>query len=184
MNKNENTIHKISKEFYEISIGKTRTVKKYDSKQMEYIIKFKNIHSDMIESLKLVEKLFKTIIDDIKLYTKPDDSVKIYIDHPNFDGGDIQTRFHKGRDLDANVIIQTISRLAQSGKILSLNDKLKFNVLIINYKSGGGLKRVSEYLLKKQCVVRIRSSNDDQLCGLRAICVGKAFIDNTGQDNS
>lgn len=80
------------------------------------------------------------------------DAVKIYIDHPNFTGGDINTRFHKGHELNANVVIETITRLAQSGKMLSLDDKLTFNVLIINYKSGSGLKRVSDYLHKKQCV--------------------------------
>ena len=115
-----NNINKISKEFYEIILGKTRIIKKYDSRQMEYIIKFKNIPNELIESLEMVENLFIKIIMDIKFHVKQEDSVKVYIDHPNFDCGDIQTRFHKGRDLDAHVLINAITRLAQSGKILSL----------------------------------------------------------------
>ena len=138
---------------------------------MEYIIKFKNVPNDMVESLQMIEELFTTIIKDIKLHIKSNDSVKIYIDHPNFDGGDIQTRFQK-------VVINTITRLAQSGKILSIDDKLKFNILIMNYKTGSGLKRVADYLFKKQCVVRVKSDKDDNLCGLRAICIGKAYVDN------
>ena len=173
-----NNVTKISKQYYDITLGKTREIRKYAAKEIEYIIKFKNIPAELIESLEMVENLFTLIIKDLRFYLKPDDSVKIYIDHPNFDGGDINTRFHKGCDLDANVIINTITRLAQSGKILSLDDRLTLSALIMNYKTGSGLKRVADYLYKKQCVVRIKETNDDKLCGLRAICVGKAYADN------
>ena len=63
----------------------------------------------------MVENLFTTIIQDLRFYLKPEDSVKIYIDHPNFDGGDILTKFHKGQDL--------ITRLAQSGKTIKVASK-------------------------------------------------------------
>ena len=138
----------ISNQFYEIIIGKNRFIKKYDSRQLEYKVKFKNIPSDMIESLQMIHDLFTEIINYIKSFVNPKDSVKIYIDHPNYDGGDIQTRFQKGSDLNADVVINSITRLAQSGKLLSLDEKLKFNILIINYKTGSGLKRIADYLYK------------------------------------
>ena len=136
----------ISNQFYEIIIGKNRFIKKYDARQLEYKVKFKNIPSDMIESLQMIHDLFTEIINYIKSFVNPKDSVKIYIYHPNYDGGDIQTRFQKGSDLNSDVVINSITRLAQSGKLLSLDEKLEFNILIINYKTGSGLKRIADYL--------------------------------------
>jgi hypothetical protein len=100
----------------------------------------------MIESLQMIHDLFTEIINYIRSFVNPKDSVKIYIHHPNYDGGDNQTRFQKGSDLSADVVINSITRLAQSGKLLSLDEKLKFNILIINYKTGSGLKRIADYL--------------------------------------
>ena len=128
-------------EYYEIIKGNTRKIKKYNSDQIEYYIKFKNVKSELLESLETVDKLFNAVIKDISQYIKPQDSIKIYIDHPNFTD-DIQTKFQKGKDLNAKVVIDTISRLMQSGKILSLDDKLKFSVLIIRQISGAGIKRI------------------------------------------
>ena len=130
-----------------------------------------------MESLETVDKLFNAVIKDISQYIKPQDSIKIYIDHPNFTD-DIQTKFQKGKDLNAKVVIDTISRLMQSGKILSLDDKLKFSVLIIREISGAGIKRIGEYLYKKQCVVRIKEDKEDSLCGLRAIVLGISYVNN------
>ena len=136
----------------------------------------------MIESINMVQELFTEIINYVKSYVNPEDSVKIYIDHPNYDGGDIQTRFQKGSDLNPDVVINTITRLAQSGKLLSLDEKLKFNILIIKYKTGSGLKRIADYLQTKQCVVKVKTNEYDKLCGLRAICIGKAYADKENYD--
>ena len=42
-----NNVSKISKEFYEITLGKNRKIKKYEANEIEYIIKFKNIPTEM-----------------------------------------------------------------------------------------------------------------------------------------
>ena len=65
---------------------------------------------------------------------------------------------------------------------MSLDDKLKFSVLIIREISGAGLKRIGEYLYKKQCVVRIKKDNEDSLCGLRAIVLGMSYVNNDNYD--
>ena len=169
------SIQKISKENYEIAIAKTRLIKKFSAKQIEYNVRFKNIPADLIDSIKLIQQLFTSIVTDIRNFIQPDDRCKIYIDHPNFTD-DIQTKFMKGLDLDAQMIIDTIARLMQSGKILNLDEKMKFSILIINNNKGGGIKRVGDYLCKKQCVVRIKQEQDDNLCALRAIIVGMSLI--------
>ena len=157
-NLNNNNIERISKENYEIIKNKTRQIKKFSAKQINYDIKFKNISNELIESINMIEILFKSVIKDITDFLHPDDNIKVFIDHPNF-SDDIQTKFMKVRELDAQTIIDTIARIIQSGKILSLDEKLEFSVLIINHNQGGagGIKRVGDFLYKKQCVVRIKT---------------------------
>jgi hypothetical protein len=58
-----------------------------------------------------------------------------------------------------------------------LDDKLKFHVLIIHQFEGGCEKRLGHFLLKKQCVVHILRNKFDNLCGLRAVIVGKSIAD-------
>ena len=76
-----------------------------------------------------------------------------------------------------------MTKLAQLGKILSLDDKLKFHVLIIHQIEGGGLKRLGNFLLKKQSVVRIKKKRHDNLCGLRAVIVGMSIDDKSDDYN-
>ena len=174
----------ISREHYEITINKERNIKKYSAKEVEYLVKFKNIPVDMIESLELIEKVFRSILRDIILYTRPRDKIKIFIHHPNLNEdikmGRFQSNFINVSDIDPDFIIDTIVRLAQSGKIITLDERLTFNVLIINYIEGSGKRnndRLDNYFYKKQCVVRIATNKYDSLCGLRAIIVGKAIAD-------
>ena len=73
---------------------------------------------------------------------------------------------------------------AQSGKILSLDEKLMFHVIIIHQIEGGGLKRLGNFLLKKQSVVRIKKNSYDNLCGLRAVIVGMSIADKSDNYNT
>ena len=121
---------------------------------------------------------------DIILYTKPRDKIKLFIHHPNLNEdiklGRFQSNLINVSDIDPDFIIDTIVRLAQSGKLISLDEKLTFNVLIINYLEGSGKRnndRLEHYLLKKQCVVRIQPKPSDKSCALRAIVVGRALAD-------
>ncbi len=61
----------ISNQFYEIIIGKNRFIKKYDARQLEYKVKFKNIASDMKESFQMIHDLFTEIINYIKSFVNP-----------------------------------------------------------------------------------------------------------------
>ena len=113
----------------------------------------------------MIEKLFIAVLKDITNFTT------------NLTD-DVQTKFMKAKEIDAQNMIDTIVRIIQSGKILSLNEKLKFSALIIHQNAGGagGLKRVGDFLYKKKCVVRIKTEQDDKLCALRAIFVGISFV--------
>ena len=56
----KNNIERISKANYEIIKNKTR---KFSAKQINYDIKFKNISNELIESINMIEILFKSVVN-------------------------------------------------------------------------------------------------------------------------
>ena len=58
-----NNIERISKANYEIIKNKTRHIKKFSAKQINYDIKFKNISNELIESINMIEILFKSVVN-------------------------------------------------------------------------------------------------------------------------
>jgi hypothetical protein len=49
----------------------------------------------------------------------------------------IQFKFAKANEISSDYIVDTLTKRAQSGKILTLDDKLEFSVLIIHQIKGG-----------------------------------------------
>ena len=164
--------------YYDLVITNKRSIKKYGADQIDYTVKFKNIPNEFVESINLMNEIMHSIVKDLLITTKPNDTVKIFVDHEVLKD-ELQLKFMKAGKLSADYIIDAITKLAQSGKILSLDERMKFQVLIIrnNTGSGGDIKRLGQYLCKKQCVVKIKSNKDDSLCALRAIIVGKSIAD-------
>ena len=74
-----------------------------------------------------METVMRSIVTTILSNTKPMDSVKIYIDQVL--KGNVQFKFAKASEISSEYIINCLTKLAQSGKILSLDEKLKFHVL-------------------------------------------------------
>ena len=56
LNLENNNIERISKENYEIIKNKTRHIKTFSAKQINYDIKFKNISNELIEFGKVFKK--------------------------------------------------------------------------------------------------------------------------------
>ena len=57
---------------------------------------------------------------------------------------------------------------------------MSFHAFKLKYNSGGGgnLKQLDSFLYKKQSIIRVKAHREKNLCGIRAIIVGKAFCDN------
>jgi hypothetical protein len=78
--------------------------------------------------------------EDILPVTVPNPSkqcIKRYINHPILTEN-LQFKFEQAWDLSADMIINTIAKLAQSGKNLSIDEKLTFDVLIMHCTTGAG----------------------------------------------
>jgi hypothetical protein len=103
------------------------------------------------------------------------DRIRIYVEHPDLEYP-ISLPFIKVEDLTAEMIVNQISNVLQSNKKLVLDDKIIFQTSIIKFKSGSGGSRLDEFIIKKQSIVKVRNE-DDKLCALRAILIGKAYAD-------
>ena len=92
----------------------------------------------------------------------------------------IELPFVMASDLTSNMIMDEISKVIQSNKILTLDNHMSFNSLILRYLQGGGgsVKRLDNFLYKKKSIIRIKPHATNKLCALRAIIVGKAISDN------
>ena len=73
LNLENNNIERISKANYEIIKNKTRHIKKFSAKQINYDFKFKNISNE----LNMIEILLKSVIKDITDFLHPDDKIFI-----------------------------------------------------------------------------------------------------------
>jgi hypothetical protein len=62
-------------------------------------------------------------------------------------------------DLTSNMIMDEISKVIQSNKILTLDNHMSFNSLLLRYLQGGGgsVKRLDNFLYKKKSIIRHRT---------------------------
>ena len=163
---------------FEIVKTRERKISKFNADTVDYKVKFKNIPSEFIESTQYMMEIMGAIVKKLIINTKPRDSVRIYINHPVLTNP-ISLPFVQVMDLTADMIVNEISKVVQSNKILTLDNQISFHTIIMHSITGGGggIKRLDKFLFKKQSVVRINANKDDSLCGLRAIIVGKAAAD-------
>ena len=168
---------KIDTTNFEIIRSKNKTYRKFNSETSTYNVLFKNIPSQFIDSLVYIKDLMTLIVQNLLIYTSNKDKIKIIIDHPVLTEP-IELPFVFSVDLTADMITNEISKIAQSNKVVSLDNNLTFHTLILRYLQGGGnKKRLENFLFKKQTIVRISTRNDNKLCALRAIIVGKSICD-------
>lgn len=86
----------------------------------------------------------------------------------------ISTPFIKSENFQSNFLSALFETLTQSNKEINLNENpMICNILLAKLLQGGNF--ISERRLKKKGIIII--TNNDNLCGIRAILVGKAIVD-------
>lgn len=160
---------------FSISLFNTRHIEKYNAQLQDYTVQFENLENGLIENIELLSELITAVLEKIKENTTDDDRIKIYINHPEL-SYPISLPFIKKNDLTANMITNYISMVVQSNKKLALDNNLSFHASILKMTSGAG-KRLNDFLAPKKTIVKVKDE-DDSLCGLRAIVIGKTLADN------
>ena len=179
MYSNGNLKEKVETENFDIIRSLSKTNSKFNSEITTYNVVFKNDPSQFVDSIDFMKDMMMKLVENLLKYTSRKDKIKITIDHPVLTEP-IELPFVFSEDLTPNMITSEISKVMQSNKILTLDNRITFHTLILRYLTGGGgkVKRLDNFLFIKQTIIRIMPRKDNNLCALRAIIVGKAICDN------
>ena len=157
----------------------TKYNKKFYTRTTNYNVIFKNIPTEFIDSVFYMNEIMQLLVKSLIEECDRRDKIKIIIDHPVLTEP-IELPFVIADDLTSSMIMAEISKVVQSNKILTLDNNMVFNSIVLRYLQGGGgtVKRLDSFLYKKQSIIRIKPHNNNKLCAIRAIIVGKAISDN------
>ena len=152
----------------------TRYVAKFKSFVDDYDVKFINIPNTFLDTIDYISEIISIILNKITEGFYAKDRIQLFINHESL-SHPISLPFMDVDELEAEMLINYITKVMQSSRVLSLDDKLTFKTSVIQAVHGGSGRRV-EFIFKKQSIVRVKVEND-QLCALRAIVIGKALAD-------
>ena len=91
----------IPSDHYELSLANVRLVKKFGAELLDYIVKFKNIPNEFVSSLFMMEKVMRSVVNDILIHTMPKDIIKIYIEHEALKDS-VQFKFSKASEISSD----------------------------------------------------------------------------------
>ena len=176
MKKSEVSEDESDDEIFNLEEMENKKFKKFNIDRNNYQLKFKNLPNNFVDSVEYLSKVMHKVLEKFKARSHEDDRLSIYIDHPEL-SDPIHMPFMVMNEVSSDSIINNISKVMQSNKRLTLDDKLTFQTTIYRKKSGSGRKQnVDDYLLKKDCIVHVKDE-PDSFCLLRAFVLGQAYAD-------
>jgi hypothetical protein len=156
--------------FFDVVKQSEKENKKFNTLQIAYKLKFKNLPTDMNLLEGIMYGAIRSFLDQIQ-ELHPNDYVKFFMLHDNLDTP-IQTALIRWSEMTPELIFNAISSTVQSNKVLSINEGMMLYLTVIKSVNGGS-GRFSKYLLKKKnSVSNIR--NKDNSCFQQCIVIGKA----------
>ena len=150
---------------------------KFKERTTEYELKFKDLPNDFHQ---LQQTLYESINEIIKVcFHKADTMVNLTIMHEgmNASGGKpIGLPYMMKKELTAELVLAKFLIVSQSNKDLKIDDKLTIVASSVDIIEGAGNvpNRFNDFVIRKQSIIKIK--NNDQLCALRCIAVGIAFL--------
>ena len=146
----------------------TKYNKKFYTRTTNYNVIFKNIPTEFIDSVFYMNEIMQLLVKSLIEECDRRDKIKIIIDHPVLTEP-IELPFVIADDLTSSMIMAEISKVVQSNKILTLDNNMVFNSIVLRYLQGGGgtVKRLDSFLYKKQSIIRIKPHNNNKLCAIR-----------------
>ena len=120
--------NKVSNGNFEIIRSKLKKIKKFNAETSDYKIIFKDIPQEFVDSLFYMSEIMHLIINRLVEKTDKRDKIKITIDHPVLTER-IELPFVFSTDLTSSMILNEISKIAQSNKILTLDNNISFHAL-------------------------------------------------------
>ena len=159
--------NQVSENNFEIINVSRKVIKKFNAETSDYAVKFKNIPTEFVDSIFYMNDIMILIVNKLIESVGRRDKIKIIINHPVL--SDIEFPFMFAKDLNSDLIMSEISKCVQSNKILTLDNNMTFHTLVMHYLTGGGhnsVKRLDNFLFKKQTIIRISTNKNNKLCAL------------------
>jgi hypothetical protein len=166
-------------ENFSIKYINNKTIKKFNAEQISYTVKFLNLPEEFMEFYTYLKNVFDELIEVIIKDSKKIDRIKFYINHPALQSP-ISLPFVQVEQLTSDMIFEYIKKILQSNKNMSLDEPFTFEIIKIKMPSGSGKnKSLNEFIFNKRSLIQVK--NNDNMCALRAIVIGKAKADNSNK---
>jgi len=166
----------------EVDCPKSRNLVKYNCQETFVKISFPNVFSSFENANNIIDSSFKEIIAKIKNEMNVHDKVRIMFNHPSFDNP-IKFPFILKSDLKIDYILGKFLQQVQSYRENDISE-LTGGYVIASLPSGSGFQNIDynssdDYLTNQKNVFHI--INKDNYCALRAIIMGRAFLEEKKQ---
>ena len=169
-----------SSSLYTIKTVSERKIEKFKTTATYYKISVNDIEErELSNILKILRKLFQSILDNVTQHIPSTDLVRLSIDNSQLDFP-IILPFMRRTDLTVNRVLSEIERVLQSYQEFVLDETFGMELVHVHMPSGSGSKRkpyvnFHRFLDEKKSVLQIR--NSDELCCARAIVTAIARIE-------
>ena len=102
--------------------------------------------------------------------------MSIHMDHPELENP-VNIPFMEINEITGEMIMNTISKVMQSKKSLTLDNKMNFKTTVFKKIIGKGSKKgYMDYVFRKDCIVKVKHE-EDNYCLFRAIILGQVYND-------
>jgi hypothetical protein len=152
--------------FFEIVLRSERINQKFQTRNVAYRLKFKNLPTDLFQLNQILINAINSFLFQLKI-ENPNDHVKFMMMHDNLDNP-IQTAVLPWRKMNSTVIFDTIEQTVQSNRTLAINNNMFLYLTIIKEITGAANDRIINYLQDKPRTFS-RLLNNDKMCLQRAI---------------
>ena len=142
-------------------------------------IGFKDLPTNITILNEITYACFDKILQLSFSSSKPNDQVRIVIEHPSIPDQPISLPYMRRDELNAQLILTAIALVAQSNKELKLDEFMRITTSRVEMPVGG--KNISDYIADLRSVIQI--SNHDNQCLLRAVVVAIAYVNYKSASN-
>jgi hypothetical protein len=171
------TSHVDQPENFVLNERASKKLDKWNVIEKHFAVEFRNVPENFIDTANFLSNLMEKVVVKLKSPMQSSrDLIRVFITHPSLQEP-ISFPFIYRDDFTSTMITDYFLKVIQSNKKLTLDEHLTFKSTIKFALRGGALgKSKLHYIANKRTIIQVRKEND-KLCGLRAIVIGRAIAD-------
>jgi hypothetical protein len=159
--------------YFSIEERQSRENLHFGSRQVAFRLNFHNLPSDLNHLNNILLDAINNLRNSIRSM-HPNDFVQFFMMHDNLDNP-IVSPVVRWNQLTAEYILNLIDETVQSNKTLAINTNMFIYLTVIKSISGGSGRLLNYIKNRKRIFSNLQ--NTDKMCLLRAIILGKNYVD-------